>query len=101
MLPATLFLEYKRIGNRSNYEGVNGIRRNKLRNLVVAECAEGKGRFLDEIVNGLWATCEETFWGYPAHLSPQKAGPGLPISPNLSLTSSPPRPRPCSPGRST
>jgi hypothetical protein len=78
VLPATLFLEYRRIGNRSHYEAANGLRRNKLRNLLVAECVEGKGRFLDEIVNGVWATCEETFWGYPAHLGAQKAGPGLP-----------------------
>jgi hypothetical protein len=78
LLPATLFLEYKRIGNRSHYEAVNSARRNKLRNLVIAECAEGKGRFLDEIVNGLWAVCEESWWGYPAHLNAQKAGPGLP-----------------------
>jgi hypothetical protein len=78
VLPATLFLEYRRIGNRSHYEAANGLRRNKLRNLLMAECVEGKGRFLDEIVNGVWATCEETFWGYPAHLGAQKAGPGLP-----------------------
>ncbi len=78
LLPATLFLEYARIGNRSHYEKVNGIRRVKLRELVIAECAEGKGRFLDEIANGVWATCEETFWGYPAHLNAQKARTGLP-----------------------
>jgi hypothetical protein len=78
VLPATLFLEFKRIGNRSHYEAACRNRRDKLRSLVLAECVEGKGRFLDEIVNGLWATCEETFWGYPAHLGPQKAGSGLP-----------------------
>src|SRR5262249_49380110 len=32
----------------------------------------------DEIVNGIWLTCEETFWGVPAHLGAQKAGTGLP-----------------------
>jgi hypothetical protein len=78
VLPATLFLEFKRIGNRSHYERVYMERRAKLRSLVLAECAEGKGRFLDEVVNGLWLTCEETWWGLPAHLSLQKAGPGLP-----------------------
>ncbi len=44
----------------------------------MAECIEGKGRYLDEILNGLWATCEETYWGLPAHLSEQKSGFGLP-----------------------
>jgi hypothetical protein len=78
VLPATLFLEYKRTGNRSHYEAVRNRRRKKLQDLVIAECAEGKGRFADEIANGVWLTCEETFWGVPAHLSAQKAGVGLP-----------------------
>jgi hypothetical protein len=77
-LPATVFLEYARNGNRSRFEGIRDRRRNKLQQLVIAECLEGKGRFIDEIVNGVWLTCEETFWGVPAHLGAQKAGVGLP-----------------------
>ena len=59
-LPATLLLEYHRMGNRSHYEEADNRRRNKLRDLVIAECLEGKGRFADEISNGVWLTCEET-----------------------------------------
>jgi len=77
-LPATLFLEYKRIGNRSHYERQRNLRRNALEGLVIAECVEGKGRFLDDITNGIWTTCEETYWGVPAHIGVQKAGSGLP-----------------------
>jgi hypothetical protein len=77
-LPATLFLEYVRNGNRSNYERVRGARRDRLRELVLAECIEARGRLLDEIGNGVWATCEETYWGVPAHLNLQKRGSGLP-----------------------
>ncbi len=78
VLPATVFLEFKRTGNRSHYEALRGARRNRLLDLTLAECVDGKGRFMDEILNGLWATCEETYWGLPAHLSAQKAGFGLP-----------------------
>ncbi len=78
VLPATLFLEYQREGNRSRYEAVRNRRRSKLQDLVIAECIEGKGRFADEIANGVWLTCEETFWGVPAHLGAQRAGTGLP-----------------------
>lgn len=78
LLPATLFLEYARTGNRTHYEHARDERRSKLLSLVLAECVENKGRFLDEIVNGIWLTCEETFWGVPAHLGMQKAGVGLP-----------------------
>jgi len=78
VLPATLFLEYARNGNRSRYEAVRDRRRRKLQDLVMAECAEGKGRFADEIANGVWLICEESFWGLPAHLGQQHAGVGLP-----------------------
>jgi len=77
-LPATLFLEFARAGNRSHYEHARDLRREALRELVIAECLEGRGRFLENIANGIWATCEETFWGVPAHLGMQKAGTGLP-----------------------
>ena len=78
ILPATLALEFQRNGNRSHYEAVRDRRRRKLQDLVVAESVEAKGRFADEIANGIWLTCEETFWGVPAHLGAQKAGVGLP-----------------------
>ncbi|MBL8232138.1 MAG: heparinase II/III family protein [Bryobacterales bacterium] len=77
-LPATVFIEYKRIGNRSNYEAIRNQRRNRLSHMVLAECIENKGRFLEDIFNGIWLTCEETYWGLPAHLNLQKAGHGLP-----------------------
>lgn len=78
VLPASVFLDYKRNGNRSRYEDLWFERRERLRQLVLAECFEGKGRFLDEIANGIWAVCEETSWVLPAHLGLQKRGPGLP-----------------------
>ncbi|MGB7265583.1 MAG: heparinase II/III family protein, partial [Terracidiphilus sp.] len=77
-LLATRFLDFKRNGNRSRFEDDSFGRRAKLQHLVLAECLEGKGRFVDEIVNGVWLICEETFWGAPAHLGAQKAGVGLP-----------------------
>lgn len=77
-LPASVFLDFKRNGNRSNFEHIQFGRRDRLRRLVIGECLEGRGRFLDEILNGIWLTCEESFWGLPAHLGAQKAGTGLP-----------------------
>ncbi len=77
-LLATRFLEFKRNGNRSRFEADSFGRRAMLQRLVLAECLEGKGRFVDDIVDGIWLVCEETFWGAPAHLGAQKAGVGLP-----------------------
>jgi Heparinase II/III-like protein len=77
-MPATVFLEYARMGNRTDYENIRRTRLGALQALVYAECVENKGRFLDDITNGIWATCEESFWGVPAHLYIQKADLGLP-----------------------
>ena len=68
-LLATSFLEYRRNGNRTRYQEVNFGRRSQLQHLILGECVEGQGRFLDDIANGVWLICEETFWGAPAHMA--------------------------------
>ncbi len=75
---ASMFLDYVRDGNRSRYEAVSFARRGRLAELVLAEAVEGKGRFVDDILDGIWAISEESFWGVPAHIGAQKRGPGLP-----------------------
>lgn len=77
-LPASLILQYQRSGNRTGYEDVSFAKREQLFALVLAESLEQQGRFLPDIVNGIWSTCEESYWGIPAHLYMQKAGIGLP-----------------------
>ena len=79
-LPATLYLEYHRVGNRTRYQDVVLERRAMLNGLALAECVEGKGRFLDPLANVIWAICEESSWTLPAHIGAQKAGVGLPDS---------------------
>jgi len=77
-LLATTELDFKRNGNRTRYESQQFGRRHRLIDLVLGECATGDGRYLDDITNGVWLICEETFWGAPAHLGAQKAKVGLP-----------------------
>lgn len=77
-IPASITLDYVRNGNRSRYQELASEKRNVLTTLLFAELIENKGRFLDDIVNGIWAICEESFWGATAHLSAQSAGFGLP-----------------------
>jgi len=78
ILPATFFLDFVRNDNRTRYENMFFGRRQRLTCLVMAEVFENKGRFLDDIANGVWAICEESFWGVPAHIGAQKKGSGLP-----------------------
>lgn len=67
VLPWTIFAENKITGNRVNYEGICFEKRRQLAALVMAEIVEGKGRFLNDIINGMGSFCEETWWGIPAH----------------------------------
>ena len=70
---ATDYLAYKRTGEirtgRTNHK--------TLLTLTLAELAEGEGRFLDEIINGVWFMCE-TSWVHSAHAYFQKDQSGLP-----------------------
>ena len=66
-LSAAAFMEFRRSGDREIYEKPHFARRRALEWLVLGECIEGKGRFADDIVNGIWCICEESFWGVSAH----------------------------------
>lgn len=76
-IPATLMLDYMRTGNRARFERISFEKRNVLCGLVFAEILEGKGRFTDKILDGVWSICEESYWGVSAHLWLQKTGGGL------------------------
>ena len=66
-LPASLFMEYKQTGDRNRYQNVYFKKRSQLTTLAMGELLEGKGRFILPLINGILSTCEETWWGLPAH----------------------------------
>lgn len=66
---ATDFMDFSRTGNRSRYEEAYFLRRNMLNDLIQAECIEHQGRFLDDIINGIYVICEESAWQLPPHNS--------------------------------
>jgi hypothetical protein len=66
-LPATMYMEFLRNGNRSHYEERYFKRRSDIIKLVLAECIDAKGEYLDDIINGVWLLCEESSWVLPAH----------------------------------
>ena len=77
-IPATSYLDYVRSGVLETMRLAFAERKKALDALVMAELFEGKGRFMDDIINGVWAYCELTYWGLSSHLSLQKKGSGLP-----------------------
>lgn len=71
VVKATDYLEYARSGNRSKMENIYNSNLNAISALFIAEMAEGKGRFIDQLANGVFHTCEMTSWTISAHLSLQ------------------------------
>lgn len=67
-LTAIEYMHYIRTGNRTGYEAPYFRRRQHLAILILAECMEGEGKFLDEIANGFWAIGSEPTWCLPAHV---------------------------------
>lgn len=78
VIKATDFLEYERSGNRNVMQDPNVDNDYALNDLVLAELAEGKGRFIDQIINGVFYNCERTSWALSAHLTVQKSHRVLP-----------------------
>lgn len=66
-LIAIRYMDFDINGDRSRFSGRYFDRRRVLAKLVLAEILENKGRFMDDIINGLWLICEETTWVVPAH----------------------------------
>lgn len=77
-VPLTTYLEFIRSGNRRIMEDIYSANTLTLRKLALAELAEGKGRFMDQIINGIWAISEMSSWALSAHLPNQKDTAGVP-----------------------
>ncbi len=63
------FTQFSKSGDRLAYEEKYFPRRRKLCALVMAECIENNGRFIPEILDGLYLILEESTWCLPAHNS--------------------------------
>ena len=66
-LSALNFMDYARNGNRLRYENPYFRRRSNLASLVLAECIEDKGRFIDAVICHIWDILGEPTWCVPAH----------------------------------
>lgn len=79
VVKATDYLEFERSGNRRIMEDPNGKNLTAFSAMLIAELVEGKGRFIDDLVNGVQFFCEMTSWGLSAHLAGfQKSKRALP-----------------------
>ena len=76
---ATDYLDFARTGNRIHFEDKQFSRRQKLNDLIFAECIQHQGHFLDDIINGIYMICEESAWQLPPHNTYIKDTPQLPL----------------------
>lgn len=75
---ATAYLAYERTGERQIMETPLRQNRIALNALMLAELAEGKGRFIDQLINGTWHIAHMPSWVLSAHLPRQKTRRTLP-----------------------
>lgn len=85
VVKATDYLEFEKSGSRQIMEAPFGANINALKDLVLAELVEGEGRFMNQIVNGVWFFCEMSTWVLSAHL-PVRSLPDV-NQPVIDLTS--------------
>ncbi|MDX1283356.1 MAG: heparinase II/III family protein [Draconibacterium sp.] len=78
-IPATYALLPSQTGNRGPYESILNRKKSNLWKLTLAEVYENKGRFLNQIIDGIWSICEDSYWGHTVHLNLWRDGrTGLP-----------------------
>ncbi len=67
LLPASVYMQFTRTGNRSVYQQLYFKRRKMVLYFLLGEYIERKGRFLDKLIDGIWLILEESTWVVPAH----------------------------------
>ncbi len=72
------YLEFSRSGSRVIMEEPYNRNLNAVSALFLAEMAEGKGRFMDQLIDGIFTACEMTTWSLSAHLSIQLKNKNFP-----------------------
>ncbi|MBQ2704940.1 MAG: heparinase II/III family protein [Clostridia bacterium] len=77
IIRATQHMAFIKEGNRVAQETPYFARRNALAALFYGELLEYKGRFLPDIVDGIYIICEETAWTISAHCAIQ--GQNIPM----------------------
>ena len=86
VVEATDYIEFEKSGDRDIMQVPLNANISAIASLFAAELAEGKGRFVPMIANGVWHTCEMTSWALSAHLAPYSyAKRSLPVKGDNTL----------------
>ncbi|HEX2857296.1 MAG TPA: heparinase II/III family protein [Propionibacteriaceae bacterium] len=66
-LPASEYVLFHRTGDRHTYERRIWARRDRLTRATIAAARTLDPELLDDVVDGVWAWCEQSSWSWPAH----------------------------------
>ncbi len=69
VIRATDYLEYEKSGSRNAMQVPNNKNAQAFSALLMAELSEGKGRFINDLMNGILFFSEMTTWAESAHLA--------------------------------
>ncbi len=70
LIRASDYIAFHSEGNRRKQEVPHFERRGVLAALFIGELMEHRGRFIPDIVDGIFLICEESYWGVSAHKPP-------------------------------
>lgn len=82
---ASSYLEYEKTGDRSLMKAEEENRK-ALICLTIAELAEGKGRFIPQIIDGLYFLSEQLSWAHAQHTRLQRSGRTLPTDSDFVIS---------------
>lgn len=78
VVKASDYLAFERSGDRRIMEDPFFENNAAVAALLMAELAEGKGRFMDQLINGVFFLCEMSSWANSAHVVLQRSHRALP-----------------------
>lgn len=84
-MSASQYLEYEQTGSRALFKKEEE-NRTALKELALAELAEGKGRFMNQIIDGVWSFSQKWTWSHPQHTKSQSSKRTLPIYDERPIT---------------
>lgn len=84
-ITASKYIEYETTGNRKIFTKEENDRK-ALNALALAELVEGEGRFLSQIVDGMWFYAIKWSWSHPQHTRYQTSRRALPTYDERPIT---------------
>lgn len=86
VVKVTDYLKFNTTGNRALMENPYYANLRALANLLAAELAEGKGRFVPHIADGIYHMCEMSSWALSAHIAKfSKTADAMPLKGDNTL----------------